>query len=239
MNYGLLLSGGIGSRIGANMPKQYVKAGGHMMVSYALMPILQCSYIDKVYIVCENVWKEDILSDVRSLALDLNEMKVVGFAQPGENRQLSIVSGMEMILRDAEAFDIDDTILVHDGARPFLTAEMLNDCYNAIVGHDGVMPTLPMKDTVYESNDGKSITKLLEREKIFAGQSPELFNLLKYYDANMALMPDKISKVNGATEPAIMYGMDIAMIPGDENNYKVTSGVDMAEFVRIKEGNSP
>lgn len=234
MNYALLLSGGIGTRIGAELPKQYMKAGGHMMVSYALMPLLKCSYTDKVYIICENVWKEEILSDVRALGLD--EAKMASFALPGENRQLSVVSGMEAILNDNVDFGFDDTILVHDGARPFLTVEMLNDCYNALPGHDGVMPVIPMKDTVYESADGKSVSKLLERQKIFAGQAPELFNLKKYYDANMALMPDKINEVNGATEPAIMHGMDIAMIPGDENNYKITSKEDLSEFIRIKEG---
>lgn len=266
MNYALLLSGGIGTRIGAELPKQYMKAGGHMMVSYALMPLLKCSYTDKVYIVCENAWKDEMLADVRSLEVGLGiesgrgidsglgsesgfgsgDSKVAGFALPGANRQLSVVSGMEAILADdsgdnesvgdATLFGSDDTILIHDGARPFLTVEMLDKCYSALSGHDGVMPVLPMKDTVYESADGKSVSKLLNRQKIFAGQAPELFNLKKYYDANMALMPDKINEVNGATEPAIMHGMDIAMIPGDENNYKITSKEDLSEFIRIKEG---
>ena len=236
MNYGLLLSGGIGSRIGANMPKQYVKAGGHMMVSYALMPLLKCAFIDKVYIVSEEVWRDDIVADVRLMGLD--ETKIAGFAFPGESRQSSILNGMEAMLEDAEGnnFAEDDTVLVHDGARPFLTEDMLNNCYNGLLGHDGIMPVLPMKDTVYESADGRRVTKLLEREKIYAGQAPELFRLRKYYEANKDLVPLKINEVNGATEPAIMYGMDVAMIMGDESNYKVTTKEDMNRFIRLKEG---
>lgn len=236
MNYGLLLSGGIGSRIGANMPKQYVKAGGHMMVSYALMPLLKCEFIDKVYIVSEEVWRDDIVADVRLMGLD--ETKIAGFAFPGESRQSSILNGMEAMLEGAEGneFTEDDTVLVHDGARPFLTEDMLNNCYNALLGHDGVMPVLPMKDTVYESADGRSVTKILEREKIYAGQAPELFRLRKYYEANKDLVPLKINEVNGATEPAIMKGMDVAMIMGDESNYKVTTKEDMNRFIRLKEG---
>ena len=217
------MSGGIGSRIGANMPKQYVKAGVHKMVSYALMPLLKCESIDKVYIVSEEVWRDDIVADVRLMGLD--ETKIAGFAFPGESRQSSILNGMEAMLEDAEGnnFAEDDTVLVHDGARPFLTEDMLNNCYNSLLGHDGVMPVLPMKDTVYESADGRRVTKLLEREKIYAGQAPELFRLRKYYEANKDLVPLKINEVNGATEPAIMYGMDVAMIMGDESNYKVTT----------------
>ena len=230
------MSGGIGSRIGANMPKQYVKAGGHMMVSYALMPLLKCAFIDKVYIVSEEVWRDDIVADVRLMGLD--ETKIAGFAFPGESRQSSILNGMEAMLEDAEGnnFAEDDTVLVHDGARPFLTEDMLNNCYNGLLGHDGIMPVLPMKDTVYESADGRRVTKLLEREKIYAGQAPELFRLRKYYEANKVLVPLKINEVNGATEPAIMYGMDVAMIMGDESNYKVTTKEDMNRFIRLKEG---
>ena len=98
------------------------------------------------------------------------------------------------------------------------------------------MPVLPMKDTVYESADGRSVTKLLEREKIYAGQAPELFRLRKYYEANKVLVPLKINEVNGATEPAITKGMDVAMIMGDESNYKVTTKEDMNSFIRLKEG---
>ena len=89
---------------------------------------------------------------------------------------------------------------------------------------------LPMKDTVYLSRDGKSVSSLLNRQEIFAGQAPELFVLGKYYESNERLLPQKILKVNGSTEPAILAGMDIAMIPGDENNYKITTGTDLKRF---------
>ena len=97
-------------------------------------------------------------------------------------------------------------------------------------GHDGVLPVLPMKDTVYLSRDGKCVSSLLNRQEIFAGQAPELFVLGKYYEANEQLLPQKILQVNGSTEPAVLAGMDIAMIPGDEGNYKITTKVDLERF---------
>ena len=129
----------------------------------------------------------------------------------------------------------DSTVLVHDAARPFLTEELLERCYEALPGNDGVMPVLPMKDTVYLSEDGKIITKLLERSKIFAGQAPELFNLDKYYKANKELLPEKILKVNGASEAAMLAGMNIAMIDGDESNVKVTTQKDVEHYRMVYE----
>ena len=97
------------------------------------------------------------------------------------------------------------------------------------------MPVLPMKDTVYLSEDGKGITGLLDRSKVYAGQAPELFRLKPYHMANRSLMPSEIYKINGASEPAVMAGMKIAMIPGDERNTKVTSAGDLEKFVEEKE----
>lgn len=99
---------------------------------------------------------------------------------------------------------------------------------------------LPMKDTVYLSGDGRAVSSLLDRGKVFAGQAPEAFVFGKYYEANRALVPDKILEINGSTEPAVMAGMDIALIPGDEGNFKITTAADLERFqeiVRIKEGN--
>ena len=220
MNAAILLSGGVGSRIASDIPKQYVRLNGHMMITYSLHTLLQCEYVDEVYIVADEAWRDEISADVA-------DVKIKDFAKPGTNRQASIFSGMETIISNHDEAGDDDTVLVHDAARPFLTVSMLDECYKALSGHDGVMPVLPMKDTVYYSEDGSNISKLLDRSKIFAGQAPELFRLRKYYEANKALLPDKINEINGASEPAVMYGMDIAMISGDEANYKVTTDEDM------------
>ncbi len=237
MNHAIVLSGGTGTRTGADMPKQYVRVDGHMMVNYALEPVLRSGRIDKVCIVCADEWRDEILNDVR--AAGLNAGKIVGFAKPGDTRQLSILNGLNFIIEENRLGNTDisgtedsiDTVLIHDAARPFLTEDLIGRCYEALAGHDGVMPVLPMKDTVYLSNDGSNISGLIDRATVFAGQAPELFCLMPYYEANRKLLPDKILKINGASEPAVMAGMKIAMIPGDEKNIKVTSAGDLEKFL--------
>ena len=156
MNYAVLLSGGTGNRINTDVPKQYVRVGNGketfspMMVTYALKPLLLNANIDYVFIVANNEWRDSIITDVTEAGLD--DSKIAGFADPGANRQSSIFSGInEIILSHYDCISSvrdSDTVLVHDAARPFLTDQMVNACYEALSGHDGVMPVLPMKDTV-------------------------------------------------------------------------------------------
>ena len=228
MNYAIVLSGGTGSRTGADIPKQYIEVKGHMMLTHALKPLLHSDHVDKVCIVCANGWQDNILEDIRRAGLDTG--KIAGFAIPGETRQLSILNGMESIRSEKNS-----TVLIHDAARPFLTEELLNRCYEALEGYDGVMPVLPMKDTVYLSDDGKNISSLIDRSTVFAGQAPELFRLEAYYEANINLLPDAIYKINGASEPAVIAGMKIAMIPGDERNCKITTAEDLEKLLYVND----
>ena len=244
MNYGILLAGGSGSRTGLQRPKQIEAAGGFYMITHAAKPLLSHDNIDMVCIVVVEDWREKILNDLTKA--DLPVEKICCFAEPGENRQLSILSGMDAIISqwaaesaEAEPAEItptdEDTVLIHDAARPFLTEQLLSDCYEALPGYGGVMPALPMKDTVYLSREGKTITRLLERDQLFAGQAPELFRFLSYYRANKALLPNRIKTINGAAEPAVMFGMEIGMIAGDEKNFKVTTESDMETYLALME----
>jgi 2-C-methyl-D-erythritol 4-phosphate cytidylyltransferase len=278
MNIALVLSGGTGSRLGADIPKQYIKVDGRMIIEYCLKTFFTSEYIDAVWIVANENWQEKIAEELKkadafkSASLDsqnesgtvsgksakffelgeknIISAKLAGFSKPGENRQLSILNGLEDIRSYlAEKEDVSDervdsssgkndlqhtcqdvNILIHDAARPLLTHKQISECFKALPGHDGVMPVLPMKDTVYVSNDGKKVDGLLDRSTIYAGQAPELYRLQPYYEACVALLPKEIFLINGSTEPAIRAGLDVAMIPGDEGNYKITTKADLEKF---------
>ena len=227
MTIALILSGGTGTRLGAEIPKQYIEVNGRTILSYCLETLLVHSEIDGVQIVADPSWQQMILEDVEKLH---GKEKFRGFSSPGATRQLSVLSGLTDILMYASAEDI---VLIHDAARPCLSADMISRGIASCTGHDGVLPVLPMKDTVYLSEDGKMVSSLLNRSQVFAGQAPEFFVLGKYYEANQSLLPDKIFAINGSTEPAILAGLDIAMIPGEESNFKITTKADLERFKQI------
>lgn len=237
----LLLSGGTGKRMGVETPKQYIKVNGRMIIDYCLQALLAHEGIDAVQVVADEAWQAAVLNCIRKLqnagrnGVSEQENRGIekfrGFSQPGETRQLSIWNGLTDIGKYAED---SDYVLIHDAARPLVSAKQISDCLEAVrAGHDGALPVLPMKDTVYYSEDGAAVTSLLERSRIFAGQAPEVFVLGKYREANQALFPERILRINGSTEPAVMAGMDIAMIPGDEGNFKITTKADLERFREI------
>lgn len=218
----LILSGGTGSRLGADMPKQYIEVAGKKIIDYCLDVFQICDAVDLIQIVAEQKWVD---------VLDLNKYsKFRGISQPGRTRQESVLHGLKDILGYASE---DDVVIVHDAARPLVSEEMLRELVDATRAHAGAIPVLPMKDTVYFSDDGKKITSLLERKCVYAGQAPEAFRLGVYMASNKALSEAELLKINGSTEPAFIAGLDITMIPGDESNFKITTREDLSRFEKM------
>ena len=123
-------------------------------------------------------------------------------------------------------------MIVHDAARPLVSERIISDCLHACKEHEGALTVIPVKDTVYYGRDGR-IESLLDRDRLMAGQAPEAFRLGAYYRANKRLLPDKILKINGSTEPAILAGMDIGCVAGEERNFKITTREDLERLEQI------
>ena len=227
MRIALILSGGTGLRMKMDIPKQYIKVDDKPIFMYTYETLAKHKDIDGIWIVADKIWRSAIDKWVKEARLF---DKLRGFSNPGANRQLSIYNGIKDISEFAAPTDL---VLIHDAARPLISEELISKCFNAMKNCDGVIPTIAMKDTVYLSRDGKKIGSLLNREQIYAGQAPEVFLLGKYLEANKALLPDKIYSINGSTEPAIMAGMNINMIIGDEQNFKITTQNDLQRFMGI------
>lgn len=240
MNIALILSGGTGARLGADIPKQYIKINERMIISYCLETFCKCDAIDAIWVVAHEDWHVAIEKEMQSIVegesgADKQETKankLKGFSQPGETRQLSVHNGLKDIAGFATEEDI---VIIHDAARPLVTEGTIQELLAQASVHDGAIPVLPMKDTVYYSEDGCQITSLLERKCVYAGQAPESFKFGKYYEANQDLLPQEIYKINGSTEPAILAGLDIVMVAGDEGNFKITTKQDLERFAHIWE----
>lgn len=222
MNIALILSGGFGTRLGNDTPKQYLECNGKKIVTYCLETFQKCSLVDVIWVVAHKEFHAVFEKESFS--------KIKGFSNPGATRQLSIYNGLKDIACLASD---EDVIIVHDAARPLVSEQMICELIEKTKDCDGAIPVLPMKDTVYFSEDRKHISELVERKKIYAGQAPESFLYGKYLAANESLLPDEIYKINGSTEPAIMAGMNIAMIPGDEGNFKITTKQDLEHFKEV------
>lgn len=231
MNIALILAGGTGSRFGGDIPKQYLEAAGKPVIAYCLKTFAEHEKIDKIQIVADEEWRPFIYECAKAEGAE-SCGKLHGFSVPGKNRQLSIWNGLKDIL---EYGGEEDIVIVHDAARPLVSKRIISDCLEACREHDGALTTIPVKDTVYYGRDGK-IESLLDRDRLMAGQAPEAFRAGPYYRANERLLPDKILQINGSTEPAVLAGLDIACVAGEERNFKITTREDLARLEQILRG---
>lgn len=225
MNAAIVLSGGIGTRVGAHLPKQYIEVNGKSILEYSLSNFLSSTIIQLVVIVLNDQWKQY----VRRFAPEGNSNgKIILYAPPGETRQLSILNGL-LTIQQTE-YEVDK-VIIHDGARPSVTTNTIEDCLEGCTGgFEGVMPVLPVKDTTYYSSDGMQINSLLDRASLFFGQAPEAFLFKPYLNAHFSISDEDLLAINGSSELAFKSGMKIKLISGDPQNFKITDSTDLERF---------
>ena len=175
MNTAVILAGGVGSRMGVDRPKQYLLVNDKPIIAYCLEIFQNHKNIDNIVVVVSDEWK----SYVEECAEKYGITKICGYAPAGRTRQHSIYNGLKSIDENSKDTDV---CIIHDAARPLVSDKIIDDCIVGAVEDDGAMPVISVKDTIYQSSDGKSIGSLLKRSELFAGQAPESFNFKKYYD---------------------------------------------------------
>ncbi len=225
MNIALILSGGVGLRLGENIPKQYIKICGKPIINYCVETFSKRTDIDLFVFVMAQEWRQHFIENFSSL------QQPYLFAEPGETRQHSIYNG----LKECEAYGAktNDIVIIHDAARPLVNQELIDRCIEGCKIHEGILPVIRVKDTIYLSNNGQTITTLMDRNKLYAGQAPESFLFGKYLNIHNSMNYDEISRITGSTEIAYKFGLDIQLVSGDDMNFKITTREDLKSFESI------
>lgn len=218
MNTAIVLAGGTGTRLGGNIPKQYLEVGNKPVITYCLDKFEVNQLIDEIVIVAAEEWCQFILENI------VNISKFRCFAPAGSSRQHSIINGMRAASPQTER------VVIHDAARPNVSDDTITQCILGLDECDGVMPVLPVKDTIYYSETGEQISSLLNRDQLFAGQAPESFLFNKYLSIHNNMTEEQLGSVRGSSEIAYRYGLKIKLIHGDEHNYKITTMADLEKF---------
>lgn len=227
MNIAVVLSGGVGSRMGLDIPKQYVIVDGRPIICFCLRTFLENNLTDALVIGVADEWKDFVQEQVAKLC----PSKPIYYACAGETRQYSIFNALKVV-KD-KGFQEDDVVIIHDAARPLVTDDLINRCYDACKSSDGILPVIPVKDTIYLSKNGKEIDSLLDRGHLWAGQAPEAFVFGKYLKAHDDMDRDSLLKINGSTELAYKAGLNCQLIAGDPMNFKITTPEDLTNFESI------
>ena len=219
MNVAIILAAGNGTRLSNNIKKQFIKIHDKQLFLFSFDSFCS-SNIDKILIVSS---KEDI-NYVRSL-VSSNE-KFLDVIAGGETRQQSVKNALDYlkgILAD------DDVILIHDAARPLIKFPLINEVINKTIEYDCCSLILPIKDTIISlSNNNYEST--LERDKLASVQTPQGFKFKIIYEAHLKAIH------SSATDDAQLVkslGLNIHLIKGDEENFKITTNEDLNYFEYI------
>lgn len=209
----ILPASGIGSRFGANIPKQYAKINGRCLIEYTLDAFLNVDTIDNIYVVVnsDDIYINEIIDNY--LHIEKNKIKILKCG--GKTRSETVFNALTSIKADNH-----DWILVHDVVRCYIKPELIIKQINELKDCDsGGILAIPVRDTVKIVCDNK-IIKTLDRSNIYLAQTPQMFRYEVLIDSykkndNFNNMTDEASIVEAAK-------YNVFVVIGDERNIKVT-----------------
>ncbi len=214
--WAIVVAGGEGSRLGADLPKAFARLAGRPLLAYAIDLLDDHPSVDGVVLVVPAEWEEP----ATLLADQLAAGKVAAAVAGGETRALSVAAGL------AEVPDTAEAVLVHDAARPFASAGLVDELLAALAGHDGAVPCVPVTDTVKRVRDGR-VVETPVRSELRSVQTPQAFRAA----ALRAAFARPQAEWRDATDCASMVeaaGLSVAAVPGDAGNVKITTAADLA-----------
>lgn len=222
-NIAILLSGGIGTRLGQATPKQYIEVDGKPIIAYTMEALERSPLIDGIVVVAADEWKAHVAAVAETYGIS----KFLSVAPAGENRQRSCLNGF----LEVERLGGCDTVLVHDAVRPFVSLAVIARGVALRKDYDAVLSVIPIKDTPYLSLDGREVSGLVDRSTIYAGQTPELFDFRLYLDAMRACSDGELDAATGSAVIAFRRGLTVAIAEGEERNFKITTAEDLDRFL--------
>lgn len=211
---------GIGSRVGANMPKQYIRVNGLSIIEHTLNKLAACKDIEKIIVA---------LSEEDEYFINLSSVNThpIHIVEGGVERCDSVLAGLEYLKTIA---DDNDWVLVHDAARPCVLVDDINRLISKLKTHAvGGILGLPVRDTMKRiSNAGRQpeINTTVDRDNMWHALTPQMFRIGTLYDALHECKNKKLTVTDEASAIELV-GLKPLMVEGRACNIKVTQPDDL------------
>ena len=220
----IVLAGGRGKRMNSTVPKQFLMIKDKPVLYYSLKAF-EDSFIDSVILVAS----EDDMEYCKKEIVDrYNFTKVVKIVAGGKERYHSVLHGIK-------AAGECDYIFIHDGARPFVTQDMLKRLLECVKESKACVAGMPVKDTIKIANEDGYIDNTPKRELVWMIQTPQVFDyaLIKKAYLNLekdeySLLQKGISITDDAMVVEMLLGEKVKLVEGSYQNIKITTPEDLA-----------
>lgn len=221
MNYGVLLAGGKGTRLGLSIPKQFLKLGEKTILQHTVEKFISCSELTYTVVVVPQAWLEQ-----SSQILHLIQSPNVGICIGGESRQESLYKGLIWLNNKFNTSD-SDIVVSHDVARPFVTLNMIKENIKVCQTYGAADTVIPASDTIVESENGDTVNVVPIRKHMFLGQTPQTFYINQFIRIFEQLDQDYLNNVTDAAKILNDSGVVVGLVRGDISNIKITTLFDL------------
>jgi 2-C-methyl-D-erythritol 4-phosphate cytidylyltransferase len=218
--WAVVVAAGSGERLAADRPKAFVRLGGRTMLAWSLAMLDDHDLIDGIVMVVPADYEER----ASLLADDLCATKIAAAVPGGETRPESVAAGLACV-PDSAAY-----VLVHDAARPLAPPAVVDRVVGALrAGAEGVVPALPVADTVKRVGADGSVAETLDRGLLRAVQTPQGFPVAVLRAALGAHAGD----ASDCASMVEQLGRAVVCVDGDERSFKVTTPADLARAEQL------
>ena len=214
----IVLAAGKGSRMQTDIPKQYLELNGKPILYYGLKAF-QESFVDEIILV---TGKNEIGYCADQIVKRYGFHKVARIVEGGPERFLSVYRGL------AAAEDAD-YVYIHDGARPFLTEEILHRARQSVSRYGACAAGMPVKDTIKIANEEDFAVHTPDRKFVWMVQTPQVFSYALVKEAYDRLMADQTDRMvtDDAMVVETMLGQKVKLFLGSYENIKITTPEDL------------
>jgi len=226
-NIAVILAGGTGSRVGGELPKQFVKIAGMPIIAYSVEAFEKHSGIDEIAVVIHpsymEVWN--------SIAKKYNWKKVKKILKGGAQRSDSTLAALQAYT------NIDEVnILFHDAVRPLVDKRIIDDTLQTLKQYSAVTVAIPITDTVLQTDNTQHTIRQIPSRSLFRrAQTPQGFKLSVIRKAYALAMVDTDFTVTDDCSVVHKYLPDvkIGLVAGDERNFKITRPQDLQQMEQM------
>ena len=213
----IVLAAGQGTRMGTKVQKQYLEVCGKPILYYSLHAFERSELIDDIILVVGKDQQEYCCNEIIS---KYGFQKISKVVEGGSERYHSVWNGLQEVQ--------EGYVFIHDGARPFITEDILRRAYDAVKAHKACVVGMPAKDTIKVADEEGFVSDTPDRKYLWLVQTPQVFETALVKEAYQKFMEQTVQQ---ATDDAMvvekMLGVQVKLVEGSYENIKITTKEDL------------